>query len=130
MQPIEPADVDVVDGTIEAAWPPPPIDIIDRTNTTPARHQHPKDHDDLQRAVNALISVLGREPFGQSATLSDELARLQVLADKLAIPGPQGEPGKDAPARFYGEGPPGVVLGARAADEYLDVLTGDLYVLN
>lgn len=48
--------------------------------------------------------------------------------------GPRGLVGETGPAgkslyRFYGEGPPGTVLGASPGDEYVDTLTGDLYVL-
>lgn len=35
----------------------------------------------------------------------------------------------ELPYRWHGEGPPGVLIGARPADEYLDTLTGDLYIL-
>ncbi len=40
--------------------------------------------------------------------------------------GPQGAPGQP---RWTGQGPPGVVIGASPGDEYLDVLTGDVYRL-
>lgn len=44
--------------------------------------------------------------------------------------GPPGIPGDDLRVeRFYGEGPPGLVVGASPGDEYVDTLTGDLYVL-
>jgi hypothetical protein len=47
--------------------------------------------------------------------------------------GPPGPPGPPGPAtggkRWYGEGPPGVIVGAEPRDEYVDILTGDLYVL-
>lgn len=52
--------------------------------------------------------------------------------------GPKGDPGPPGPPgdgdgrgakRFYGDGPPTVVIGAQAGDEYLDLLTGDLYIL-
>lgn len=59
-------------------WPPTPIDHIDRTNETPAVNQHPKDHDDLELAVNAVLAILGSAPSGQSATLTAELVRLQT----------------------------------------------------
>jgi len=54
-------------------------------------------------------------------------------------PGPPGKPGLQGPAgppgagsggtRWYGEGPPSVIVGAQPNDEYVDTLTGDLYVL-
>ena len=31
--------------------------------------------------------------------------------------------------RWYGDGPPGVIVGSSPGDEYLDRLTGDLYTL-
>lgn len=43
--------------------------------------------------------------------------------------GPQGPTGVSAARRFYGVGPPTVVIGASIGDEYLDGPTGDLYVL-
>lgn len=51
------------------------------------------------------------------------------------LPGAPGNQGERGPAgygvgrRWYGEGPPDVVIGAAVNDEYLDVLTGDLYTL-
>lgn len=50
------------------------------------------------------------------------------------IAGPQGPQGPIGPQgdgvrRWYGEGPPTVVIGAAPDDEYVDNLTGDLYVL-
>lgn len=42
--------------------------------------------------------------------------------------GPSGPPG-GAQRRWYGEGPPTVVVGAAPGDEYMDTLTGDLYLL-
>lgn len=49
-----------------------------------------------------------------------------------SLVGPPGPPGPQGPAgsrRWYGEGPPVVVLGASPGDEYIDVLTGDMFVL-
>ena len=46
--------------------------------------------------------------------------------------GPQGIPGSSSVVggnRYYGEGPPGVVLGASPGDEYVNSLNGDLYRL-
>lgn len=60
-------------------WPPPPIDVLDRVDATPAHTQHPKDHNDLQVAVNAILLALGQQPYGQSDTLTAELVRLQHL---------------------------------------------------
>lgn len=47
-------------------------------------------------------------------------------------PGPQGPPGPEGPIgtkRHYGAGPPGVVIGASPYDEYVDTVSGTLYVL-
>lgn len=49
--------------------------------------------------------------------------------------GPQGNQGPAGPAYsgtafFYGEGPPGVIQGAKVGDQYIDWLTGDVYKLN
>lgn len=41
--------------------------------------------------------------------------------------GPQGQAGTQF--RFYGEGPPGTIVGSHPGDEYVDKLTGDLYKL-
>lgn len=64
-------------------WPPPPIDVVERTDTTPTKRQHAKDHNDLQTAVNAMLLVLGQRPFGQGDDLSAELVRLQDLITGL-----------------------------------------------
>ncbi len=44
--------------------------------------------------------------------------------------GPQGPQGPVGHNRWYGDGPPVVVIGAAPGDEYVDELTGDLYVLS
>lgn len=68
-------------------WPAPPIDHVDRLNSTPTLDQHVKDHNALEQAVNATLLVLGSVPFGASDTLTLELVRLQaqlVAARELA----------------------------------------------
>lgn len=45
------------------------------------------------------------------------------------VDGAPGLPGANAGRRWYGEGLPGTVVGAAPGDEYLDTLTGDLYIL-
>lgn len=51
-------------------------------------------------------------------------------------PGPQGEQGiqgergDDGQIRFTGTGPPGLIIGARPGDTYMDLETGDIYKLN
>lgn len=44
-------------------------------------------------------------------------------------PGPPGSQGSVGGRRWYGDGPPGTVVGSAPGDEYLDRLTGDLYYL-
>jgi hypothetical protein len=50
----------------------------------------------------------------------------------LGLRGPQGATGPRGTSRprTYGDGPPGVIIGAQPGDEYVDQLTGDLYVLD
>lgn len=50
---------------------------------------------------------------------------------ELRMVGPRGRTGDTALAgrRWYGEGPPGLIIGASPGDEYLDKLSGNLYVL-
>ena len=44
--------------------------------------------------------------------------------------GPQGLPGVDRTEKcWYGEGPPTLIIGASPGDEYVDSITGTLYVL-
>ncbi len=46
------------------------------------------------------------------------------------IPGNAGPPGESSGIkRWYGNGPPDVVVGAAPNDEYVDLDTGDLYIL-
>jgi hypothetical protein len=65
--------------------------------------------------------------------------RIVVSADKAVTvvnAGPQGPPGRDGTPggaiigrRWYGEGAPELIIGAAPGDEYLDLVTGDLYIL-
>jgi hypothetical protein len=49
-------------------------------------------------------------------------------------PGPPGEDGDIGPAgslvKWFGNGSPGVIIGASPGDLYLDLDTGDIYQLN
>lgn len=64
------------------------------------------------------------------------------IVDVAATSGPEtvglvmvpGEPGKnggafDGTAWWYGQGPPGTIIGAKPGDDYLDTVTGDIYKL-
>lgn len=64
-------------------WPTVPIDVLDRQNDTLSRDQHPKDHDDLQRAVNAIISILGDDPQGGEGSVTARLLLLQSLLTEV-----------------------------------------------
>lgn len=62
------------------------------------------------------------------------ITRVTVL--RLVAAGPRGEkgekgdPGMDrTEKRWYGEGPPTLIIGSSPGDEYVDALTGTLYVL-
>lgn len=69
----------------------------------------------------------------------DEIVTPVRLDPESVIEGPPGPEGPMGPAgatttvsgikRWYGEGPPTVVVGSSPGDEYLDRLTGDLYIL-
>ena len=52
-----------------------------------------------------------------------------VNAGPPGPPGINGQPGATGGHRYYGEGPPGTIVGATLNDEYVDTLTGDLYIL-
>ena len=56
----------------------------------------------------------------------------EIVAQAGTREGPQGMPGTPGRVvrRFHGAGPPDVVLGAQNADEYVDTVSGDIYVLN
>ena len=63
-----------------------------------------------------------------------------IVSDEESVgpPGPPGPPGPIGPPgpgsgagvkRWYGEGPPSVIIGASPGDEYVDTISGNLYVL-
>lgn len=64
-------------------WPTTGVDELDRQNLTSAREQHPKDHDDLQRAVNALLYCLGDNPQGDQVTVTTRLMLLQSMVTSV-----------------------------------------------
>jgi hypothetical protein len=60
-----------------------------------------------------------------------ETERPVLLISSVGARGPQGPQGRPGTTerRLYGEGPPGTIIGATPGQEYVDILTGDLYVL-
>lgn len=69
---------------------------------------------------------------GQTVKITTGTTTLKVVHGGPRGPrGPKGDPGIDrTQRRHYGEGPPGLIIGAQPGDEYVDALTGTLYVLN
>ncbi len=66
------------------------------------------------------------------ATLRVEMAAVRGLpgpAGPQGDQGPDGLTGQNGAKRWYGEGVPGTIIGSMPGDEYVDTLTGDLYVL-
>lgn len=51
-----------------------------------------------------------------------------VGMEVVAVPGPPG-PAYEGTAWWYGDGKPGTIVGAKAGDYYMDVVTGDVYKL-
>ena len=66
-----------------------------------------------------------------------EVVGLVIAQGPPGTPGPQGEQGEQGPpgpsydgvAWWYGEGPPGTVVGSKPGDFYLDTTTGNIYKL-
>lgn len=57
-----------------------------------------------------------------------------TVVDVVTVQGPQGPPGAAGPAFegtawFYGSGPPGVIVGAKVGDYYMDTTAGTIYRL-
>lgn len=50
----------------------------------------------------------------------------------ITVEGPPGPPGPafEGTAWWYGEGPPGTIIGSKVGDAYLDVSDGTIYILN
>lgn len=83
---------------------PPPVLPTDNRDDTPSAFTHPDLHNDVNQAVNDIVVVV---------------QNLQTRVEAI-----------DGVERFYGEGPPvDPILGASPGDEYVDTVTGDLYVL-
>lgn len=84
--------------------------------------------------------VVLRQPKVTAATATQPVVVVGVVRPVgrlgvLAWPGPAGPPGPPGPSttggvrRWHGNGPPGLLVGAQPNDEYLDLSTGDLYLL-
>jgi len=88
----------------------------------------------LRRAIGQRLDAIA-----SSGDVAQE-SRIELLTEAYAAltraegtgggtPGPQGPPGRDGQIRFTGQGPPGTIVGAVPGDNYLDILTGDVYRL-
>jgi len=68
---------------------------------------------------------------GQSVRLVSSMTVLRfVYKGPRGEKGAKGDPGVDrSQRRYYGEGPPTLIIGQQLGDEYVDALTGTLYVL-
>lgn len=87
--------------------------------------------------------VVLTDPEPQTDVVEVDSGTTEVIVGDEGVagpPGPQGTVGPTGPAgpagpegrrpqRWYGDGPPGTIIGAAPDDEYVDRLTGDLYVL-
>lgn len=86
------------------SFPPPPLPT-ELGDDTPAKNIHPNLHISANKAIN------------------DITVFVQDLETRIGS-------GGGSLTRYYGEGPPvDPILGASPGDEYVDTLTGDLYVL-
>lgn len=57
-----------------------------------------------------------------------------AVVDVVTVAGPKGDTGPSGPsydgvAWFFGEGPPGVIIGSKPLDRYMDVSDGTVYTL-
>lgn len=89
-------------------------------------HISVKGYTDPKRYVIILHESLA--PEVDLATLPPAVSSEEYIYPG-GVPGPAGPQGPqgESTIRFHGEGPPGVILGARPHDEYVDNLTGNLY---
>jgi hypothetical protein len=58
------------------------------------------------------------------------IVRAPGPAGPVGAQGAPGSPGARGPYRWKGHGPPGTIIGSQVGDEYVDLNTGDLYVMN
>ena len=88
-----------------------------------------------QTAAGVVVGPPG--PPGPPGTLEDiDITELLALIGPVTgikgdkgDPGDPGKDGKDGSQWFFGEGPPGTLLGSKPGDVYLDSLTGIIYQL-
>jgi hypothetical protein len=81
----------------------------------------------IEEARYELVLVDDRTEIASEPEFETGLILVEAEQGPAGPAGPQGEPGVQK--RWYGEGPPGVIIGASPGNEYVDTLTGDLYVL-
>lgn len=84
------------------------------------------------------FDVLVIEDDEPAVVIVDEQPEPVVVVATMGPEGPRGGPGPVGPTgpaphirtRFYGSGPPETVIGASPGDEYVDTVTGNLYLLS
>lgn len=76
------------------------------------------------------IDVTAPTPSLNTSMVSDPFAvvTLEGPAGPVGPTGPAG-PAFDGTAWWYGEGPPGAIVGSKAGDFYVDTGTGNIYEL-
>lgn len=101
-------------------------------------------------AAEAVGAVIAHGPSGPELDITTQVATAEVEAPSTTVspdaseavglviaqgppgtPGPTGPPGPtyEGVAWWYGEGPPGVIVGAKPGDFYLDTDDGTIYRL-
>jgi hypothetical protein len=61
--------------------------------------------------------------------VTDDVFAVVTVEGPAGVPGAPG-PAFDGTAWWYGEGPPGVIVGSKVGDAYMDLLTGTIYTLD
>lgn len=81
------------------------------------------------------LDVIGR-PYGFDITIENPVVNVATTDGSetvalVMVPGERGPAGPtfDGTAWWYGQGPPGTIVGAKPGDDYMDTLTGDVYKL-
>lgn len=62
---------------------------------------------------------------------ASEAVGLVIAQGPPGTPGPPGPPGPtyEGLAWWFGEGPPGTIIGSKPGDKYMDTVTGFIYTL-